>query len=66
MDENKTDLLPRYPTIEQVATHYNVSTKTVRRWLAEGHITGRRLGGRLIRLDRDSVLTMGYPVGGAR
>jgi excisionase family DNA binding protein len=57
--------LPRHPSIPQVALWHNVSTKTVRRWLSEGRIKGYRLGDRLIRIDRDSVLAMGRPVGGA-
>jgi excisionase family DNA binding protein len=58
--------LPRHPSIAQVALWHNVSTKTVRRWLAEGRIKGYRLGDRLIRIDRESALALGRPVGAAR
>lgn len=38
--------------IDQTATHFGVSTVTVRRWIRDGKITGYRLGGmRTIRID---------------
>lgn len=58
--------LSAHPTINEVAVWYGVDPRTVRRWLREGLVKGRRLGPRLIRLDRDSVLNMGRPVGSAR
>lgn len=58
--------LSLHPSINEVAVWHGVDPRTVRRWLRDGLIKGYRLGPRLIRLDRDSVLNMGRPVGGAR
>jgi excisionase family DNA binding protein len=40
-----------YETLAQAAGRTGVSTKTLRRRIAEGQLTGYRLGSRLIRLD---------------
>ncbi|MGV0636270.1 helix-turn-helix domain-containing protein [Mycolicibacillus trivialis] len=42
-------------SIRQVAEQLGVCEKTVRRWIAAGHIEAVRLGPRLIRVDADSV-----------
>lgn len=57
--------LPARPTIRQAAEHLNVDIKTIRRWIAAGHLRAARVGPRLIRLDRESVLALAQPVGGA-
>lgn len=41
---------------------FNVTDKTVRRWIAEGRLTAWRLGPRLIRLDRDEVNNLLRPI----
>jgi excisionase family DNA binding protein len=38
-----------------VAGRYRVSTRTVRRWIADGKIPAYRLGARLVRVDLDDV-----------
>ncbi|PRI16816.1 helix-turn-helix domain-containing protein [Mycobacterium shigaense] len=58
--------MPSRPTIAQVAEYLNVDPKTVRRYLSSGRLRGWRTGPRLIRIDRESVLRLGQPVGGVR
>ena len=41
----------RYLTIEAAADYIGVSTKTIRRRIADGSITGYRAGPRTIRID---------------
>jgi excisionase family DNA binding protein len=41
-------------TPADVARHLEVSVATVRRWLAEGRLEGRRVGGRL-RVEQEDV-----------
>jgi excisionase family DNA binding protein len=42
-----------------------VDTKTIRRYIAAGRLRAYRVGPRLIRVDRESLLTLTQPVGGA-
>ena len=57
--------LPPRPSIRQAAEYHGVDQKTIRRWIAQGRITAQRIGPRLIRLDRDEVLSLGRRIGGA-
>lgn len=59
----QTELPPR-PTIKQAANFHGIDEKSVRRYIAQGLLTGYRVGPRLIRLDRDSVLNLGHRIGG--
>jgi excisionase family DNA binding protein len=53
-------------TIQECADLYRVSTKTVRRWIADGHLAAERLpGNRLIRIDTASTANLTKPVGNA-
>lgn len=61
-----TTVLPEKPTIAQAADYANVDPKTIRRWIAQGRIKAHRFGPRLIRVDRESLLELARPVGGAR
>lgn len=56
--------LPAWLTIDQVARHINMSEKSVRRYIAAGKLTARRFGARAIRVDRESLLRLGQPIGG--
>mgnify|MGYP001435500878 CR=1 FL=1 len=58
--------LPARLSIQQAAAVFGLSQKTIRRWLAEGRIKGYRLGARAIRIDRDSLLAVQRPMGGAK
>lgn len=40
----------------------SVTTKTIRRWIAEGRLTGYRLGPRVLRVDQDEVLAFARPL----
>ena len=57
--------LPPRPSIRQAAEYHGVDQKTIRRWIAKGRLSAHRVGPRLIRLDRDEVLTLGRRIGGA-
>jgi excisionase family DNA binding protein len=59
-----TQTLPPRPSIKQAADFHGVDEKSIRRWIAQGRLTGYRVGPRLIRLDRDSVLNLGHRIGG--
>ncbi|MGB3229584.1 MAG: helix-turn-helix domain-containing protein [Mycobacterium sp.] len=56
--------LPASPTIKAAAEHLGVDPKTVRRWISQGRLTAYRVGPRLIRIDRASLLKLARPVGG--
>lgn len=65
MREQTRAYLPPQPSVKEVAVRYGVDVKTVRRWIAAGRLTAHRVGPRLLRLNRDEVLNLGRPVGGA-
>jgi excisionase family DNA binding protein len=54
----------RLTSIAVAADEYGVCTKTIRRWIAAGRITGYRVGPRLIRVDLDEVAAILRPIGG--
>lgn len=41
--------------IREAASHFQVSEKTIRRWIANGTIYAERVGPRLIRVDLGSI-----------
>jgi excisionase family DNA binding protein len=45
----------RLGSLPDASTHLGVSTKTIRRWIDEGKLTGYRVGERFIRVDMDEV-----------
>lgn len=49
-------------TVAQAAESQHVSTKTIRRWIADGIIYAERIGPRRIRVDLDSLETAGTPL----
>ncbi len=55
--------LPRHPSIQESAAYLGVDPKTIRRWISQGRITAHRIGPRLIRIERDSLLNLARPVG---
>ena len=57
--------LPSKPTIKQTAPYFGVDEKTVRRWIAQGRLVAHRVGPRLIRIDRASILKLASPIGAA-
>lgn len=58
--------LPVHASVQQVADHLGVSTKTVRNYIADGRLSAVRLGPRLIRVKRESVERLMNPIGGVR
>jgi excisionase family DNA binding protein len=65
MNRDKGTSLPPRPTIRQAAEFHGVDVKTIRRWIAEGRLRAYRIGPRLIRLERESVLKLARPIGNA-
>jgi excisionase family DNA binding protein len=57
--------LPPRPSIRQATEYHGVDQKTIRRWIAQGRLMAQRVGPRLIRLDREEVLSLGRRIGGA-
>jgi excisionase family DNA binding protein len=58
--------LPALLTIAQVAEATGMSDKTIRRRIADKTLTAHRIGPRLIRIERDSLLELlGRPIGAA-
>lgn len=56
----------RLSSIQVAADTYDVSTRTVRRWIADGRITGYRVGPRLIKVDLDEMAAIMQPIGGVQ
>lgn len=46
---------PRFAPLDTAATTLGCSTKTVRRYIADGRLTGYRMGPRLLRVDMREV-----------
>lgn len=63
MSASATDTLPPRPSIQQAATWLGVDPKTVRRYIAQGRIKAVRVGPKLIRIERESLLALATPVG---
>lgn len=49
-------------TIDSAADRLHVTTKTVRRWIAEGRLTAYRVGPRLVRVDAREVDDLLRPI----
>lgn len=58
------DILPARPTITQAAEYLNVHPRTVRRYIADGRLRAVRVGPRLLRVERNSLIKLATPVGG--
>jgi excisionase family DNA binding protein len=52
------------PSIQQAADHIGLSTKTIRRYIADGTLRAYRIGPRTIRIDPDSLAALARPMGG--
>lgn len=55
--------LPPLVTLKRTAKHLDVSERTARRLIASGDLRAVRIGKRLIRVERDSLLALARPVG---
>ena len=52
----------RFASIAAAAEYAAVGTKTVRRWIATGELTGYRAGTRIIRIDLNELDAMLRPM----
>lgn len=52
----------RLASIPQAADEYGVCSKTIRRYISAGRITGYRFGPRMIRVDLDEIDAMMRPL----
>ncbi|MGY4712893.1 helix-turn-helix domain-containing protein [Mycolicibacterium sp. CBM1] len=57
--------LPARPSIKAAAAEFGLSEKTIRRWIADGRLRAYRIGPKMIRVDRESLLNLARPIGGA-
>lgn len=55
----------RYQRPAQVGPQFGISARTIRRWVAEGKLTGYRIGTRILVVDPDQVAALLRPVAGA-
>ncbi len=55
MVKNATTAARRLASIAQAADYAAVSTKTIRRRIADGSLTGYKMGSRIIRVDLDEL-----------
>lgn len=63
MSEYQTEQLPPRPSIQQAAAWLGVDPKTVRRYIAQGRLKALRVGPKLIRVERESLLALAKPIG---
>lgn len=64
MPKNKSQR--RLASIPQAADEYGVHSRTIRRYISAGRITGYRFGPRMIRVDLDELDAMMAPMAGGR
>lgn len=55
MAKNATTAARRLASINQAADYAAVSSKTIRRRIADGSLTGYKMGTRIIRVDLDEL-----------
>ena len=53
---------PETLTKAEAAIYHKVSTKTIDRWIASGHLKAIRLGPRIVRVDKNSLERLGKPI----
>ena len=51
-----------YESLADASARVGVSTRTLRRWIAAGRLTGYRVGPQLIRLDPREVDALARPI----
>ena len=54
--------MSHYITVAQTAEHIGVTERTVRRYIAEGRITGVRIGPKMIRVEAASLDRLAKPM----
>jgi excisionase family DNA binding protein len=58
VDPVDVEKLPARPTIKQSANAFQVSDKTMRRWIRDRRVKAYRVGPRLVRVDKESLLKL--------
>jgi excisionase family DNA binding protein len=54
---------PRRPaSVARAAEHYDVSERTIRRWITSGQLPAWRIGPRVLRVDLDDLEKLARPV----
>lgn len=56
---------PSWLSVRDAAESLGVTEKTIRNWIAAGHIKADRVGPRLIRIPSSELARIGTPVGAA-
>ena len=51
-----------YMTIQEAAASRKVSTRTIRRWIAQGLLPAVRMGPTLVRIDSDDLAGLDRPI----
>jgi excisionase family DNA binding protein len=52
----------RLVPLDDGADYLGITKKTLRRWIAEGRITGYRVGGKTVRVDLHEVDALARPI----
>jgi excisionase family DNA binding protein len=52
----------KYVCLGEAAEQHGVSQRTIRRWIAQGRITGYRIGPRVIRVRADELEQLARPI----
>jgi excisionase family DNA binding protein len=58
-------LARKLQTVEAAANYLKVSQRTVRRYIAEGKLTGYRVGGTLVRVQQSDLDALVRPISAA-
>ena len=56
---------PELIGLQEAADYCDVSYRTIRRWIASGHLNAVRVGPRLLKVDADDLVAFLQPTGGA-
>jgi excisionase family DNA binding protein len=55
---------PEWVSLQEAAEYCGVDYRTIRRWIAAGHLNGTRVGPKLIKVDVAELDRLVQPVGG--
>ena len=55
---------PELVNLQDAADRAGVSTRTIRRWIADGRLVAYRVGPKVIRVDLDQLEAVFKPIGG--
>lgn len=66
MADKPTGVRRRLVSLAEAAAHADVSTRTLRRYIGQGRLTGYRIGPRLLKVDLNEVERLARPIPTAR